>query len=54
MNGFSNEFWGWGGEDWDAWNRAWTANLYAVKASVEGRYVCLQNALNALTNTSVL
>lgn len=27
VNGFSNQFWGWGGEDDDMWNRVSSKNL---------------------------
>jgi len=40
MNGYSNEFWGWGGEDEDAYQRAANVNLTPDNANDEiGRLV---------------
>jgi len=35
MNGFSNEFWGWGGEDEDAYQRAENVWLQPVQAPAD-------------------
>ena len=42
VNGFSNEFWGWGGEDDDLFNRVQNHNLKLSRYSNKlGRYTML-------------
>ena len=44
VNGYSNQFWGWGGEDDDMWSRIKNANLNVTRYPAEvARYSMLRH-----------
>jgi hypothetical protein len=51
VNGFSNQFWGWGGEDDDMHNRIVLANLDLIRLdTAESQMMTLQHATNESGN----
>ena len=51
VNGFSNQYWGWGGEDDDMFNRINMANLGLIRLdTVESRMMTLDHARNESGN----
>ena len=51
VNGFSNRYWGWGGEDDDMHNRIVLANLGLIRLDTEeSRMMTLQHAANESGN----
>ena len=54
VNGYSNQFWGWGGEDDDMWSRIKNAKLNVTRYSKDiARYIKLSNCKDNQLITSI-